>query len=39
MYEFLMVVHVFACLGMILFVLLQTGRGAGLSMFGGGGTL
>ena len=37
MYEFLMVVHVVACLGMILFVLLQTGRGAGLSMFGGGG--
>ena len=37
MYEFLMFVHVVACLGMILFVLLQTGRGAGLSMFGGGG--
>ncbi|MBI5247711.1 MAG: preprotein translocase subunit SecG [Elusimicrobia bacterium] len=37
MYHFLLVVHCFACLGMILFVLLQTGRGAGLSMFGGGG--
>ena len=37
MYAFLMTVHVLACLGMILFVLLQTGRGAGLSMFGGGG--
>ena len=37
MYQFLMVVHVVACLGMILFVLLQTGRGAGLNMFGGGG--
>ena len=37
MYHFLLTVHVTACLGMILFVLLQTGRGAGLSMFGGGG--
>ena len=37
MYHFLLTVHVIACLGMILFVLLQTGRGAGLSMFGGGG--
>ncbi|UPT75353.1 MAG: preprotein translocase subunit SecG [Elusimicrobiota bacterium] len=37
MYTFLMTVHIVACLGMILFVLLQTGRGAGLSMFGGGG--
>ena len=37
MYHFLLGVHIFACLGMILFVLLQTGRGAGLSMFGGGG--
>lgn len=32
-----MTIHIIACLGMILFVLLQTGRGAGLSMFGGGG--
>ncbi len=37
MYHFLLTVHVIACFGMILFVLLQTGRGAGLSMFGGGG--
>ena len=37
MYTILMAVHIIACLGMILFVLLQTGRGAGLSMFGGGG--
>ncbi|MEK7389899.1 MAG: preprotein translocase subunit SecG [Elusimicrobiota bacterium] len=37
MYHFLLTVHVIACLFMILFVLLQTGRGAGLSMFGGGG--
>ena len=37
MYHFLLTVHIVACLGMILFVLLQTGRGAGLSMFGGGG--
>ena len=37
MYHFVMAVHVLACLFMILFVLLQTGRGAGLQMFGGGG--
>ena len=37
MYHFLLTIHVVACLFMILFVLLQTGRGAGLSMFGGGG--
>jgi preprotein translocase subunit SecG len=37
MYHILLTIHVIACLGMILFVLLQTGRGAGLSMFGGGG--
>src|SRR5579883_539198 len=30
-------VHIIACLLMILVVLLQTGRGAGLSVFGGGG--
>lgn len=37
MYTLLMGIHIFACAGMIFFVLLQTGRGAGLSMFGGGG--
>ncbi len=37
MYHFFLTVHIIACFGMILFVLLQTGRGAGLSMFGGGG--
>ena len=37
MYHFLMVVHILACLAMIMIVLLQTGRGAGLQMFGGGG--
>lgn len=37
MYALLMTIHIIACLGMILFVLLQTGRGAGLQMFGGGG--
>ena len=37
MYTFIMFVHVSACLGMILVVLLQTGKGAGLQMFGGGG--
>ena len=37
MYTFLLSVHIIACFFMIVFVLLQTGRGAGLSMFGGGG--
>ena len=37
MYHFLMFIHIAACLAMILVVLLQTGRGAGLQMFGGGG--
>ncbi|MFI5344958.1 MAG: preprotein translocase subunit SecG [Elusimicrobiota bacterium] len=37
MYHFLLVVHIIACLAMVLVVLLQTGRGAGLQMFGGGG--
>jgi len=37
MYHFMMFIHVTACLSMILVVLLQTGRGAGLQMFGGGG--
>src|SRR4051812_36526242 len=37
MYHFLLTIHIIACFGMIVFVLLQTGRGAGLSMFGGGG--
>jgi preprotein translocase subunit SecG len=37
MYHFLLAIHITACLGMILIVLLQTGRGAGLQMFGGGG--
>ncbi len=36
-YDFLLSVHVLACVLMILVVLLQTGRGAGLSVFGGGG--
>ncbi|MEK7744438.1 MAG: preprotein translocase subunit SecG, partial [Elusimicrobiota bacterium] len=37
MYELLMTVHILACLLLILFVLLQAGRGAGLAVFGGGG--
>ena len=37
MYTILLALHVAACFFMIVFVLLQTGRGAGLSMFGGGG--
>lgn len=36
-YTFVLSVHVAACLFMILFVLLQTGRGAGLGVLGGGG--
>lgn len=36
-YHLLLAVHVAACLLMILVVLLQTGRGAGLMVFGGGG--
>jgi len=36
-YDLLLAIHVFACLLMIIVVLLQTGRGAGLSVFGGGG--
>ena len=37
MYAFLLTVHVVACLFLILVVLLQAGRGAGLAVFGGGG--
>ena len=37
MYHFLLTIHVIACVMMILVVLLQTGRGAGLMVFGGGG--
>jgi len=36
-YSFLQVIHIIACLLMILVVLLQSGRGAGLAVFGGGG--
>lgn len=36
-YNVLLTLHCFACVLMILVVLLQTGRGAGLAMFGGGG--
>lgn len=36
-YDLLLSIHVVACLLMIIVVLLQTGRGAGLSVFGGGG--
>ena len=37
LYHFVVMVHVVACILMILIVLLQTGRGAGLQVFGGGG--
>lgn len=36
-HTFVLSIHVAACLFMILFVLLQTGRGAGLGVLGGGG--
>jgi preprotein translocase subunit SecG len=36
-FGFLKFIHVAACLLMIVVVLLQTGRGAGLAVFGGGG--
>ncbi len=36
-YAFIRTLHIIACLLMIIVVLLQTGRGAGLSVFGGGG--
>lgn len=37
MYPILLAVHVTACVFLIVVVLLQAGRGAGLSLFGGGG--
>lgn len=36
-YLFIRTLHIIACILMILVVLLQTGRGAGLSVFGGSG--
>jgi preprotein translocase subunit SecG len=36
-YGIIKALHIIACLMMIIVVLLQTGRGAGLSVFGGGG--
>ncbi len=36
LYHLMMTVHVGACLLLILIILLQTGRGAGLAVFGGG---
>lgn len=37
MYDFFMILHVAVCVLIILVVLMQAGRGAGLSVFGGGG--
>jgi len=38
MYGILVVIHLFVCLGLILVVLFQAGKGAGLgNLFGGGG--
>lgn len=39
LYGFVMAVHLLACFLMIVVVLLQTGKGAGLNVFGGGGDL
>jgi preprotein translocase subunit SecG len=36
-YDFVLTIHVIACTLVILVILLQTGRGAGLTVFGGGG--
>ncbi|MBI5623610.1 MAG: preprotein translocase subunit SecG [Elusimicrobia bacterium] len=38
-YNILIVIHIAACLVLILTVLVQGGRGAGLMVFGGGGDL
>ena len=39
MYTLILIIHVLACLGLILIVLLQTGKGSGISgLFGGGGS-
>jgi preprotein translocase subunit SecG len=37
MYEFILTIHVVVCLLLVLVVLMQSGKGAGLNMFGGGG--
>lgn len=37
MYEIFLIVHITTCLLLILTVLLQSGKGAGLNLFGGGG--
>ena len=37
MFEFILVIHVVVCVLLILTVLLQSGKGAGLNLFGGGG--
>ncbi|MBN1621209.1 MAG: preprotein translocase subunit SecG [Endomicrobiales bacterium] len=39
MYYFIVALHVIACLGLILIVLLQAGKGGGIAgLFGGGGS-
>lgn len=37
MYDFILIIHIAACVLLILVVLLQSGKGAGLNLFGGGG--
>jgi preprotein translocase subunit SecG len=37
MYEFILIIHIAVCFLLILTVLLQSGKGAGLNLFGGGG--
>ena len=39
MYTLILIVHVVACIGLILIVLLQAGKGSGIAgLFGGGGS-
>lgn len=38
MYTIILTIHITACVLMIVFILLQAGKGAGLSVFGGGGS-
>ncbi|HBU70189.1 MAG TPA: preprotein translocase subunit SecG [Elusimicrobia bacterium] len=39
MYTFILVIHILACVSLILIVLLQAGKGSGISgLFGGGGS-
>ncbi len=37
MYQFILIIHIVVCVALVISVLLQTGKGSALSMFGGGG--